>query len=122
MTGPADVTPVTLDQVRYEAIHWGKQRGLGQNGGFIAAYDVNSGEELWITRIYEIIYGDKSPQKYDNFIRDITPVDDGTALRIVDGTGRVFRLVLATRDVLLVAEPVSTPAKPHPLKPPPASE
>ncbi|WP_439524868.1 hypothetical protein [Marivita sp.] len=122
MTGPADVAPVTLDGVRYEALHWGKQRGLGQNGGFVAAYDAESGEELWVERIYEIVYGDKSPQKYDIFIRDLTPIDNGTALRITDGTGRVFRLILSTRDVLLVAEPVTSPTKPSPMKPPPATE
>lgn len=122
MAGPTEVAPVTLDGVRYEALHWGKQRGLGQNGGFVVAHDAESGAELWIERIYEIVYGDKSPQKYDVFIRDMVPVDKGSALRITDGTGRVFRLTLSTREVLLVAEPVSAPAKPHPMKPPPASE
>ncbi|MEN8741690.1 MAG: hypothetical protein ABF308_18220 [Phaeobacter gallaeciensis] len=122
MSGPADVAPVTLDGVRYEAIHWGKQRGLGQNGGFVAAYDVASGDELWVQRIYEIVYGNKSPQKYDIFIRDMIPIDGGAALRIIDGTGRVFRLMLNNRDVLLVAEPVTAPTKPSPLKPPPATD
>lgn len=122
MSGPADVAPVTLDGVRYEAIHWGKQRGLGQNGGFVAAYDVASGDELWVQRIYEIVYGNKSPQKYDIFIRDMIPIDGGAALRIIDGTGRVFRLMLNNRDVLLVAEPVTAPTKPSPRKPPPATD
>jgi hypothetical protein len=31
-------------------------------------------------------------------------------------------LILATREVLLVAEPVTAPTKPHPLKPPSATE
>jgi hypothetical protein len=75
-----------------------------------------------VQRIYEIVYGNKSPQKYDIFIRDMIPIDGGAALRIIDGTGRVFRLMLNNRDVLLVAEPVTAPTKPSPLKPPPATD
>ena len=71
MAGPIMVTPVEHDGVRYEAVHWGKQRELGQNGGFVAAIDAASGEELWIVRIYEIVYGEKSPQKYDRFLTEL---------------------------------------------------
>ena len=119
--GPKDVTPVTLDGVRYEALHWGKPRDLGQNGGLIAAYDSASGDELWVERIYKIVYGDKSPQKYDLFISSIAATDNGASLRITDESGRVFRLRLADRDVILVTEPLNAPNKPHPRKPPPGS-
>ena len=97
--GPKDVTPVTL----------------------IAAYDSASGDELWVERIYKIVYGDKSPQKYDLFISSIAATDNGASLRITDESGRVFRLRLADRDVILVTEPLNAPNKPHPRKPPPGS-
>lgn len=114
---PSEVTPVTLDGVSYEALHWGKQHDFGQNGGLIAAYDAASGDKLWVHRIYKIDYGDKSPQKYDLFIRSIVEIDGGAALRITDQSGRAFRLRLADRDVRLVNEALSMPNKPHPRKP-----
>lgn len=118
MTGPSDVSPVMIDGVRYEALHWGKQRDLGQNGGFVVAYDAATGDELWVQKIYDIVYGDKSPQKYDLFIRDLTAIEDGQALRITDESGRVHKLDLATRTVSVVIEPVTGPARSNPRKPP----
>ena len=40
--GPPEVAPVNVGNVKIEAIHWGKDRGLGQNGGYIAAFDRES--------------------------------------------------------------------------------
>lgn len=53
---PAKVDPVLIGKLRFEAIQWGKQRGLSQNGGYIAAYDANSSKELWILKVYEVLY------------------------------------------------------------------
>ena len=122
MGGPIMVTPVEHDGVRYEAIHWGKERDLGQNGGFVAAIDPDSGEELWIVRIYEIIYGDKSPQKYDRFITALTLSEDGTALVIEDETGAVHQLTLDTREVTEISGPVEVTPEEHPFKPPKVKE
>ena len=38
-SAPEPVEPVSIDNVRYEGLHWGKNRGLGQNGGYIVAID-----------------------------------------------------------------------------------
>ena len=48
--GPDDVSPVTMGDTGFEVIHWGRARGLDQNGGYLAAYDVSSGNELWSSR------------------------------------------------------------------------
>jgi len=117
MTGPIMVTPIVHDGIRYEAFHWGKQRDLGQNGGFVAAYDAASGAELWIAKIYAIEYGDKSPQKYDRFVTELELIEDGTALAVTDDTGAVHRLDLTSREVTLLTSAPERHTGPHPNKP-----
>lgn len=53
---PAAVPPVSIDGIRYEVIHWGRQRGLDQDGGYIAAIDIASQKELWTLKLYEVRY------------------------------------------------------------------
>jgi len=118
MSGPTTVTPVEHDGIRYEAMHWGKPRDLGQNGGFVAAIDIESGEEIWLAKIYGITYGPKSPQKYDRFVTKLKLVGGGGGLEIEDESGAVHRLDLATRDVTLVSAAPVVERKPHPDKPP----
>ena len=48
--------PITFAGIRYEGMPWGKARGLEQNGGYIAALDVVSNEELWLHKIYDVVY------------------------------------------------------------------
>ena len=117
MAGPTEVMPVEHDGVRYEAVHWGKQRDLGQNGGFVAAIDVNTGDEIWIVRIYEIVYGDKSPQKYDRFITALELIEEGAALEVIDQTGAVHHLDLTTRAVTLISPGPVNGAAPNPARP-----
>lgn len=56
--GPAPVEPLSHNGIRYEALQWGRQRGLDQNGGYIAAIDEETGEELWILKVYQVTYDD----------------------------------------------------------------
>ena len=51
---PAPVPPVSIDGIRYEVIHWGRRRGLDQDGGYIAAIDIASQTELWTLKLYEV--------------------------------------------------------------------
>ncbi len=46
--------PVTLGAVRYQAVPFGKARGLGQNGGLVAAVDALTGIELWVLPVYTL--------------------------------------------------------------------
>ena len=64
-----EVAPVTIAGTRYEAIPWGKARGMGQNGGIIAAIDPATGQELWTLKVYEVHYDpEKEGDKQDLFI------------------------------------------------------
>src|SRR5437660_1197539 len=70
---PEPVAPVSFEGRRYEVIHFGKARGLEQNGGYVAAIDEASGNELWVQLIYRIRYDRRiEGDKQDVFITGLT--------------------------------------------------
>lgn len=100
--GPKDVNPVTANGVRYEVLHWGRERGLDQNGGYIVAKDAASNKELWLAKIYSIEYKPKlETDVQDIFIREIELSDDKKSLKIIDEDNRHFILDLSTQKVLM---------------------
>jgi len=88
--GPEEVPPVTIAGTRYEVVHWGRERGLGQNGGYIAAVDAASGQELWTLKVYDVTYDpDMEEDVQDVFIESLAPRGDDK-LAIVDERGRKY--------------------------------
>ena len=99
---PEDVAPVTSDGVRYEALHWGRERGLEQNGGYIVAIDSTSGKELWLAKIYTIEYKPKlETDVQDVFIQSIELSDDKKFLKVIDENHREFMLNLSNQKVTM---------------------
>ncbi len=99
--GPDEVEPIVLDGVRYEVIHWGKERGLEQNGGYIAAVDIENNRELWVVKIYSITYlPGLETDVQDNFIRAMTLSEDKASLMIEDENNHQFVLDLKSRQVV----------------------
>lgn len=97
--GPPDVEPVTLNGVRYEALHWGREHGLEQNGGYVVAMDAVSGHELWTARVYQIEYVPKlETDVQDIFIKSLAPTEGGKQLLVTDERGRKFLLDLPTHE------------------------
>jgi hypothetical protein len=97
-TAPPKVKPVTVGDVRIEALHWGRSRGLGQNGGYIVAFDTASGRELWTLKVYHIAYDAKMEEDVqDLFIAKLKVVGDKLAVR--DEDGRRFLVDLKSRTV-----------------------
>ncbi len=91
---------VVTGGVRIEALPWGKARGLGQNGGYIAAYDPVTDAEVWILRVYEVLYdGRRESDKQDLFIEDMALEPTGL-LRVTDERGGVHRVDLQQRTVV----------------------
>ncbi len=89
--GPEDVAPLTLGGTRYEVIHWGKERGLGQNGGIIAAFDNNTNAERWTLKVYNIDYDPVMEEDVqDLFITSMTEAATPGNIEIVDENGRQF--------------------------------
>ncbi len=98
--GPQDVSPVTIGNMKFVTIHWGKRRGLGQNGGYIAALDVTTSEELWILKIYDVRYDSKKEQDVqDVFIESMSKTPLENQLEIRDETGRIYIVDVLTRTV-----------------------
>jgi hypothetical protein len=97
---PDPVEPITLGGVRYEAVQFGKARGLEQNGGYITATDVKTGNELWLIKIYDVRYvGDMEPDKQDVFISAMQLTGDRGHLEIENESGARFLMDLKTRHV-----------------------
>lgn len=86
--------------VRYEAVHWGRSRGLGQNGGYLQAVDPATGSVLWVHRIYAIAYEpDMEQDMQDRFITRLAISERGDALLIGDERGARYVLDLRTHQV-----------------------
>ncbi len=85
---------------RIEALPWGKARGLGQNGGYIAAYGLDDGRELWLLKVYDVVYdGEREDDKQDRFIEDLALDADGR-LRVTDERGAAYLVDLQQRAVV----------------------
>jgi hypothetical protein len=94
-----DPAPVLLNGVRYVALAWGKARGLGQNGGIVAAQDPASGAELWTLEVYHIDYDDeREGDKQDIFIESMQAHDERT-LRVVSERGDSYLVDVNRRQV-----------------------
>ena len=97
---PEPVDAVSFEGRRYEAFHFGKARGLGQNGGYVVAIDEATGRELWVQRIYRIRYDRRlEADKQDIFITGLTLLQAAHALLIENERGARYRLDLRTRQV-----------------------
>lgn len=96
-----EAVSVSRAGVRYEAIVWGRTRGLQQNGSFVAAVDVRTGRERWIVKIYDAAPDDdREADKRDVFITALSLDAEGRFLHITNEQGAVFRLDTRTRKVM----------------------
>ena len=97
---PEPVEPVVIQGIRYEAVPWGRARGLDQNGGYVQAVDVATGKQLWLVRVYKITYDPAmEADKQDEFISELSASKDGRTLTVVTERGSRYRIDLATRTV-----------------------
>lgn len=98
--GPAAVAPARIGGVEYRAVHWGRERGLPQDGGYLAAVDAASGRELWLLRVYETAYdAQRERDVQDTFIVEVKVDGTGRRLAVRDELGRVWIVDPATRQV-----------------------
>ena len=99
-SGPGPVDPVRFGGIRYEAMPWGKARGLDQNGGYVAAIDEKTGEELWLLKVYDVGYdGDMEEDKQDVFVTGLEIDGAGRRLTVENEAGDSFSVDLASRKV-----------------------
>lgn len=101
--GPALVPPVRIGAVEFSVVHWGLERGLAQNGGYIAARDAASGRELWILKVYDVRYDPaRERDVQDTFIVEMKPDASGRALTILDELDREYLVDPGARTVRIV--------------------
>jgi outer membrane protein assembly factor BamB len=96
--GPKDIAPIEFKGLRFEVIHWGKSRGFGQNGGYIAAFDRGTGKELWTLKVYDIPYDPAlESDVQDVFIATLSKALFGAKLKISDENGRRYVVDIDSR-------------------------
>ncbi len=99
-SGPGRVAPVSYKGIRYEALNWGKARGLEQNGGYITAVDEKTGQELWFLKVYDVSYdGNMEEDKQDVFIIKLTVSRLRNRLTVKNERGESFAISLKDRTV-----------------------
>ena len=99
--GPPEIEPVNVGDLRIEAIHWGRDRGLGQNGGYVAAFDAKSGVELWTLKVYDVQYDPQmEADVQDIFIRSMKKTLFGRKLKITDERRRNYVVDVDKRAVV----------------------
>lgn len=97
--GPPKVTPVQVGALEIRALHWGRDAGLAQNGGYIEAYAPGATAPAWRLRVYEIIYDDEMEEDVqDCFIKSMSLTPQGL-LHITDEQSRQYLVNLDTRHV-----------------------
>ena len=98
--GVKQAEPVVLKGVRYEVVRGGRGRGLGQNGGLIAAIQQDTGEELWVLKVYEVAYdGKMEDDKQDVLITGLTASRWRNCLSLKNERGERYEVDLDTRQV-----------------------
>lgn len=98
--GPLPVAPVVMNGLRIEAVNGGRKRGLGQNGGYIEAFDQAGGKSWWLLQVYQINYAKNMEEDVqDRFIVKLESTTDGANLLVTDETGHRFEVDLANRAV-----------------------
>jgi len=100
---PPPPPSVKLKGVRYKAVTDGMARGLGQNGGWLAAADRASGQEIWRLKVYAPpVDPGKEADVQDIYIARLKLVDHASALMVTDERGSRYRVDLKT---LVVTRP-----------------
>lgn len=97
---PINIDPVILNGIRFEAVHWGKSRGLKQNGGFISAVNIASDKEIWLLKVYKINYdGDKEQDKQDCFITELYLDKNGLYLYVKNESNEMFEINISSKKI-----------------------
>ncbi len=96
--GPDPVEAVVINGVRFEAIHFGDELGVDQNGGYVVAYDENTNARLWILKVYETKYDPKwEKDVQDTFITSLG--NSGGKLKVVNERDRRFLVDIVSKKI-----------------------
>jgi hypothetical protein len=92
---PAEVPPLVVGKLKYEAPPMGRPFGYAQDGGIVAARRADTGELVWTCSVYTTSYDARmESDKQDVFIKSLVLAGDGQHLLIVNERGQHFEIGL----------------------------
>ena len=95
---PKEVEPIKIGNIKYEVLHWGKERGLDHNGGYVFATDIKQNKELWVLKVYSISYNSEMEEDVqDVFIESMSKVWFRNKLKIIDENGEKYLVDLDSK-------------------------
>lgn len=97
---PKAVAPAKGKTIRYEVVQRAKARGLGQDGGIIAAIDIASGKELWTLVVYPTKYDPNEEEDVQEvYITRLNLNQDESQLVVENEAHKSYTVNLKTREV-----------------------
>lgn len=114
-----EVPPVVHDGVRYEQDRYDDRAG-DQRGGYLAAFDVATGQRLWRVKVYAIAPQPPGAPTLAMYFRSMRLDPGCKALVIENEAGGVYRVDLATHESAQIGGPPETAPMAAPGKPKPA--
>lgn len=99
------VQPIEHDGVRYREDETDERNG-DQDGGYLAAFDIATGNRLWRLKVYPVSRGGPpgAPKGSIHF-RAMTLEQGGTVLRIENEAGGIYQVELKSRTAQQVGGP-----------------
>ena len=92
---PAQVPPLVVGKLRYEAPLMGGAFGFAQDGGIVVARRADTGDLVWTCSVYTVLVDPHmESDKQDVFIKSLVLAADGQHLAIVNERGQRFELGL----------------------------
>lgn len=102
---PKTVVPVVVNNVRYEQVRNAKDYGFTSVTGFLKATDTESGETLWVKRVYTVTVDDSMERDVqDVFFRSMELSSDSRSLLIENERGKHYSVDLETGESTVVSD------------------
>jgi hypothetical protein len=101
-SAPDPIDSVIHEGIEYSVVHFGKPRGLKQNGGYLAKLSADTGEELALIKVYHVKYKwwrAMEQDKQDVFISGLELDSAGRRLLVTNEQGARFAVDLDTDSV-----------------------
>ena len=96
---PEEINPVIFNGVKYIVLHWGKTKGLEQNGGYVEAIDIKSNKSLWKLQVYKIKYQlEKEKDVQDIFITSMVLDKDKKKLILTNELNEIFYVNIGSKN------------------------
>jgi hypothetical protein len=110
---PADVPPVEIKGVRYQQDMHSYDHGGDQPGGYLCAVDIQTGQRLWMLKVYEV--QDHSASGVDTIglhFKTMKRVSGHDQLEIENESGSRFLVDVVKRTSTPISKPRANPLPP----------